>query len=129
MRRCGGCGKQYRTGTMIFVSDGAGGLTRKRVGPCCAGRAVPVLVGSFEASRCKCGKPAVQCVICGVDGEKKGARLPLMEAETKIRNVAKAYKATHGGDDMEDPDQVVYAQGRVDGLIAAADLLAAGDFR
>lgn len=114
VKRCGGCGKAYRTGTMIYVADGAGGIARKRVGSCCASRAVPVLVGTIEAGRCKCGAPATVCGGCGVDDAKKAARAPMAPAVAKLRGLLIAY----GADSAAGP-----------GLELAINVLEGEDFR
>jgi hypothetical protein len=120
MKRCGACGKQIRSGTMIYASDGKGGLARKRLGKCCAALAVPVLVGGIEAARCKCGSPATSCVGCVRDAERADPKKLLSGAITKIRNTAKAYARTGAGD--TEVDQLIA------GLNQAADILEGGDF-
>jgi hypothetical protein len=112
MKRCSGCGKQIRSGSMIFASDGKGGIARKRVGPCCSSRAVPLLVGSIEASRCKCGAPASTCVACVRDEEKADPKKRFAKAIEKLRSIAKVYGNS----------------GRQLGIEQAADILEAGDF-
>ncbi len=96
MKRCGGCGQNIRKATLVFMSDGKGGLARKRIGSCCAGRAVPLLVGSIEASRCPCGAPATTCTPCARDADKRDLKKLLKAAVEKLRKLARAYPGERG---------------------------------
>ena len=126
MSRCGGCGKAVRAARMIYVSDGRGGLARKRVGRCCIGKAVTILAGAIEGGRCACGAPATTCIGCARDGEKKDAKKTWAPAAKKLRTLAALYRKSPGAASVSGDEG--FADGRAAGLEQAADLLEAGDF-
>ncbi len=113
---------------MIFASDGKGGIARKRVGPCCSAKAIPVLVGSIEASRCKCGAPASTCVACVRDGEKSDPKKLLANAIKKPRGIVKAKNAYPNGGEVHGSPEACSYNGEIDGLTQAIDILEGGDF-
>ncbi len=128
MKRCSGCGKQIRSGSMIFASDGKGGIARKRVGPCCSSKGVLMLVGSIEASRCKCGAPATTCVGCVRDADKANPKKVLIGALRKLRGIVRAKLAHPNGGEVHGSPEACSYNGEIDGLTQAIDILEGGDF-
>lgn len=124
--RCGGCSKQVRKTSIVYVSDGAGGFARKRLGACCAKNAVTLLAGGIESSACKCGKPATTCVGCARDGEKKDTSTALDALAKRLKGLIVAY--TRGmPDPNDDGEGFAYEAGRVEGLKQVLGIVESGE--
>lgn len=118
-KSCGACGKSYRSGTLVYSSDGKGSMKRTRVCGGCAKQTLPILIGTIEAGRCDCGKPMTTCLGCARDAEKTDLKKQLEKAVKKIRGLAKAYEGRNLTNE---------AMARAEGLRQAADVLESGEF-
>lgn len=128
MKRCSACGKTIRAGTMIFASDGKGGLARKRVGKCCAQLAVPLLVGTIEASRCACGSPATTCTGCSRDADRAEPGKVLAGALKRLRGIVRGYKQLPNGGEVQGSPEACSYEGKIEGLEQAISLLEEGGY-
>lgn len=124
MKACKRCGKSYRVGHVVFVSQG-GGLVRAHVCGTCADKATPVLMAE-AANVCACGEPATTCGKCldkKVDAAARGSGLK--KAVRAIRKIARAYETPP---DVPGSPEYCSEMGRHDGLIQAADILEKGNW-
>lgn len=121
--RCKGCGRQYRSGTTVYVCNEDGALQRARVCKHCDVTAVRILMQPVLPLGCSCGAPAAKCAVCVAKLEKQAA-LKASDAKAlakKLHGLAEAQRNPILGQRHKE-----YRDGFADGLEAAKNVVLEG---
>jgi hypothetical protein len=116
---CRVCQSHYRKGFLVNVAD-KGTLTRIRVCPKCAAKAIPILPME-QGTNCNCGAPATICSKCVEKKEHKAKTGDVRGAIEGIRKLVKSYQVVAPLAGSED-----FTEGRIEGLESAAGFLESG---
>ena len=124
MKRCTGCGRDYRGKGTIAIVAREGKPTRARVCPTCAKRGVVIVLGGAAAAPLACGHAADVCSICRPSRDKAADVAAVAKA---LEGRAKVYASTRvvtAGQTGDRPDP--YSEGLAEGLRSAAAFLRSG---